>query len=167
MRIHFSSETKLGQAVQSWWLSLEKDKGGRAELRRAQNLTAVIVSPCFQRLYSEVRPFMQQARGDWSSRLAMIAAVLSHVKQSDGGSVARQLASPKGSGSSARLSELRFRRLLQRGRDDVWLALVRVLPMLDRKANLFDLANALFFWGDKVQQQWAYAYFDKAPAKKS
>ncbi|MDQ7016967.1 MAG: type I-E CRISPR-associated protein Cse2/CasB [Gammaproteobacteria bacterium] len=165
MKIEFSAESELGKAVQAWWLSLESDNGGRAELRRAKTLTTVIVSPCFQRLYGQVRPLLSSDRGDWPSRLAMIAVVLAHVKQADNTEIAMQLASPKAGGSKARLSNLRFRRLLQRSRDDVWLALVRVLPMLDRKANVFDLANSLFYWGDKVKQRWAYAYFAKASVK--
>ena len=65
------------------------------------------------------------------------------------------------------VSELRFRRLIQRDRADLYVSMIRVLRMLGNKANLHDVANSVYYWGDKVKRDWAFAYFPNTPEKTS
>jgi len=66
-----------------------------------------------------------------------------------------------------KVSELRFRRLLQRERDDLYGAMIRILQKLDQTANLPDLFNSVFYWGDPVRKRWAFEYFPNTPESKS
>ena len=62
------------------------------------------------------------------------------------------------------MSEARFRRLLQ-ARDDADLTrrLVRAVKMLKGKANVADLAAAIWWWNDRTRQTWAFRYLDAEP----
>jgi CRISPR system Cascade subunit CasB len=70
-------------------------------------------------------------------------------------------------GDSALVSELRFRRLLQCDRKKLYGSLIRILRLLDDTADLYDLAESVYFWGESVKKIWAYAYFPLAPEKKT
>ena len=65
------------------------------------------------------------------------------------------------------VSELRFRRLIQRDRADLYISMIRVLRMLGNKGNLHDLAKSVYFWGDGVKRRWAFEYFPNTPDKAS
>jgi CRISPR system Cascade subunit CasB len=43
--------------------------------------------------------------------------------------------------------------------DDLYPSMIRVIRQLDKTASLSDLANSVFYWGDKVRKEWALAYF--------
>ena len=49
--ISFRSETALGQTLLRWWQGLDNNRGDRAELRRAHNLTAIALTSAYQHLY--------------------------------------------------------------------------------------------------------------------
>jgi len=70
-------------------------------------------------------------------------------------------------GDPPMVSELRFRRLLQRDTVDIYPAMIRILRMLKGSADIHDLAGSVFFWGDNVKKRWAYAYFPRALKKKT
>lgn len=149
--------------VKEWWASLEKDKGGRAELRRAKKLEQVFFSPAFHALYRKLRST------DWYSKekIALMVGVLAHVKTHTGAmSFAAQMASPGKSGSKAKVSGLRFRRLLQnKTPNDIYGPLIRIVRLLDKQANVPDLAQSLYWWNDRTKQDWAFAYYEKAPGE--
>jgi CRISPR system Cascade subunit CasB len=96
-------------------------------------------------------------------RAAMMAHVLAHVREDDEIRFARALGSPRGDEKAA-MSETRFRRLLQ-ARDDADLTrrLVRAVKMLKGKANVVDLAWAIWFWNDRARQIWMFDYFAADP----
>ena len=163
MTIEFSGKSMVGSELLAWWHKLEDDRGARAELRRCKNVDEVVMTAAFQRLCSRLRPaFANQL--NWEERLAAIAGLLSHVKTTEPGlCLARQMSE----GSPPVVSELRFRRLLQRDRAEFYPAMIRILHMLKGKADVHDLARAIFYWGDSVKKAWAYAYFPNVPEKKS
>ena len=77
-----------------------------------------------------------------------------------------QMAESKG--GTPLVSELRFRRLLQeRDIDRLYASLIRVLRMLNRKANPLRLAQDVYYWNDRTRKEWAYAYFPRVPEKKT
>ena len=157
-KINFSADTELGKKLSEWWRGLENDRGQRAELRRAKNVQEVIMLPCFHRACRQFASiFGRESR--WQSRLALIMGVLSHVKKipTDGVGVAKQMAL----GDKPVVSELRFRRLLQCEREELYVALIRVIRQLDGCADIHDLANACFYWGYAVKKRWAFDYYSK------
>jgi len=142
-----------------WWRGLQEphNRGNRAELRRAATVDAVIMLPAFQRLCSG---FADEFRSDFDkTRLAAIAGLLAHVKETEAKiKIAKQMAQPT-TGDARRVSELRFRRLLQRSRNDLFIPMARVIRLLDHRVNIYDLIKSVYYWGDQVKKQWAYAYF--------
>jgi len=152
-KISLKPETALGSTLLRWWQGLESDRGARAELRRAHDLTAVALTGSFQRFYRLI------VNAGWpegeSERLAALAGLLAHVKvQAD-----KPLTQTMSEGEKPPVSELRFRRLLESPTmDDLFIGLRRVLPLMGHSANIYDLAHSVLFWGDAVKKRWAYNY---------
>lgn len=161
-KVSFHPEAALGHLLLRWWQGLESDKGGRAELRRAHDLTAVALTSAYQRFYRQaLNSGWPEDAAPWQNeRLAAIVALLAHVKSNDG----RKLAEIMSEGERPPFSVLRFRRLLEAPTlDDVFLSLRRALPIIGHQANVHQIANDLLHWGDKTKKEWAYAY--RWPAK--
>ena len=158
----FDADKPLGRLLQKCWDDLQRNRGDRAELRRAKNLNDIILMPVFQRTCLGFSPFFQN-EDHWETRLAAVLGLLAHVRTTTNQELAVQMAGkPK-----PVISELRFRRLLQRDRKELYSTMVRVLHMLGNKANLHDLANSVYYWGDRVKRDWAFAYFPNTPNKTS
>lgn len=177
----FSSNSPLGKELAEWWRKLKDDTASRAELRRCDSVAEVVMTPAFQRLCHQLKHHFTN-NNDWQDRLAAIVGLASHLKHDLASSVlasggkrveklAEQMAQP--SGERPVVSELRFRRLLQRERDDLYAPMIRILRMVKGDtnvkggANLYGLAESIFYWGNDIKKRWAYAYFPKVPAKKS
>jgi CRISPR system Cascade subunit CasB len=158
MSVNFESESAVGKILSEFWQQLEDDKGVRAELRRCKRPEEVVLVPGFHRLCSRLHPLLKNEQPGWEMRFAVHQ--LSSKK-----TLAEQMAESKG--DSPVVSELRFRRLLQRDRSDLYGALIRVLGLLDKKANPHDLARSVYYWGDGERKRWAFAYFPRVPEKKS
>lgn len=167
----FDVESDLGQALTRWWEHLhgkgefegKPQTADRAELSRAQTLADVILLPTFQRACVRFKPFFKAEDWDKSiERLAMILALLARVRETTSESLPLQMASPN-KGEKPVVSELRFRRLIQRDRDELYGAMIRVLQKLGKKANIHELANDSYYWGDKVKRKWAFVYFPNTP----
>ncbi len=161
MSIQFSRDSSLGKHLASWWNDLGDRPGERAELRRAATVAEVVMTPAFQR---ECARFTGHFKGEngWEERLAAIIGLLAHVREQTSQDLAEQMA-----GKPPVVSELRFRRLLQRNRGDLYAAMIRVIRMLKYRANIFDLAKSVYYWGDGIKKEWAFAYFPKTPANTS
>lgn len=174
MNEKFSPDSPLGKALAEWWLKLKDDTAGRAELRRCNSVAEVVMTPTFQHLCQRVKPCFAN-EDNWQDRLAAIAGLISHLKHEQarvlaGGEMrveklAEQMA--QSAGDRPVVSELRFRRLLQRERADLYAPMIRILRMLKGDANLYGLAESVYYWGDKTKKRWAYAYFPRVMAKKS
>lgn len=148
----------------SWWKGLLKDRGARAELRRAADLSAVVMVPAYHRLYRKL------TGTKWRSResVALVAGALAHLSQDDNrDSFPEQMGRKRESGSKSVVSGLRFRRLIQlKDLNDFFVRLIRILKLLDGRANVRDLARDLYWWRfDNVQRDWAFKYYSKAPAE--
>ena len=163
MSMDFSAKSAMGAALLAWWNQLQEDRGARAELRRCRNVDEVVMTAAFQRLCSRMKPVFSGQSG-WEERLAAIAGLLSHVKVVETGlSLAHQMSE----GNPPVISESRFRRLLQRDRADLYPAMIRVLRMLKGKADIHEIAHAVFYWGNGVKKQWAYTYYPNVQVKKT
>ncbi|MCI0508192.1 MAG: type I-E CRISPR-associated protein Cse2/CasB [Gammaproteobacteria bacterium] len=178
MSIKFGAESTAGKVLAGFWDELRKDNGARAELRRCKTATDVMMTPVFHRLCVRLKPVLSSVSG-WEERIAIITGLISHLNresaqvlkagvarsESDIESFIRPMADLKG--DRPLVSELRFRRLLQRDVGDLYPALIRILRMVDGKTNLYGLAESVFYWGDNVKKRWAFAYFPRVPEKKT
>lgn len=156
-KISFSRDKQLGNALLRWWEGLDTHREDRAQLRRAASLTSVALTPGFQRFYRFlVANGLSEVNADGQrDRLAVIAAVLAHIKKRD----ERNFPASMREGDQQKVSELRFRRLLESPAiDDLFVGLRRTLPLVGHAADPNKLANDIWYWGDKVRKDWAYAY---------
>lgn len=158
MPLQFRLGNDAGNVLYEWWADLENNKGDRAELRRCQEPMKALFVPEYYKLQHKLQPY----NGVNSQRLPAIAALSANIRElSTNSDLAAQMAAPRVSGGTTpRLSELRFRRLLQcQTVDDLFTALRRVVYLLDRNVNLYDLADSVYWWGENVRRRWAYSYY--------
>lgn len=162
-RFSFSENQNAREVLLDWWQRLDQARGDRAELRRAATPTEVVFCPAYHRLLYALKRLAPLS----PESLAVIAGVLSHVKKHDGRSpFAVQMATSKSGNNRVPVSDLRFRRLLKiADRSELYQPLIRTVHLLDDQANLTSLADDIYFWGDRVRKNWAYAYYDKAPSE--
>ena len=158
----FTSE-KIQQALLDWWNDMGDHRGERAELRRCRNVDEVQLLPGYHRLRLSLarHGFPVRKHG---AQLGAVAGLLAHIKEDAEGSFAQQMATPAPGSNKARLSGLRFRRLLRiTDRTKLYHPLIRVLRLLDGKANVREVAKDVFLWGMNVRQRWALDYYTTAP----
>ena len=165
-RIFTDGDESSGLLV-SWWEALDQDRGERANLRRASGPSEVAFGSSFHKLLGRLRAEGYSLGRDRTEALAAVAGLAAHVKShTSGASVAQQIATPKSAGTSARVSGLRFRRVLAvSDRDELYPLLLRVVRLLDGRVNLISLANATFWWNDRTKREWAYGYYATAPSE--
>jgi CRISPR system Cascade subunit CasB len=156
----------VGAISRDWWHALNgnggrlgRDRAAFAELRRSVDPIDLAFIPAFgelrRRLGAKSDPQLRSA--------AMIAHVLAHVREDDARPVARALGPTPGDEHAA-MSEARFRRLLQaREDDDLARRLIRAVRMLKGKANIADLARAVWYWNDRTRREWAFRYLNAEP----
>ena len=157
----FDADKPLGKLLQKYWEDLQQNRGDRAELRRAKSVNDIILMPVFQHTCLRFKPFFEDEE-NWEIRLAAVLGLLAHVRTTTNRELALQM-----TGSPPVVSELRFCRLLQKDRRELFIAMIRVLRMLGNKANLHDLANSVYYWGNRAKREWAFAYFPNTPNKAS
>lgn len=161
MNISFKNHPELKKELKNWWYNLQNQKGDRASFCRAKGVTDIILLPEFHRACSRFRPFFS-SESNWEDRLASILGLCSHVREE---TEDKKLAEAMAEGDPA-VSELRFRRLIQQDRKDLYISMIRILRMLNSKANLYDLADSIYYWGPERKKNWASSYFKKLPDKK-
>lgn len=157
-------------ALEEWWEELcqQPNRGNRAELRRSRSPAEVVFAPAYHDLLRRLREAGYAVGPEGARGLAAVAGLAAHLKKQDvKESLARQFARPKEPGGAARLSGLRFRRLLDKQElEDLYLPLMRALKMVDNAANLRDLANSLYWWRKDSRKNWAYQYYGTASQEK-
>jgi len=153
-----------------WWRSIQPSadgaperRGDRAELRRCKSLSDVLIAPSFHRLrnlaLSENVGF-----GD-DEILAAIAGILAHTESSVTERFGASMAANKENGQNAKVSGLRFRRLLEvKDLDELYLALIRIIRMMGRSVPVPNLAADMKNWKwedgrDRVRKEWARDYY--------
>lgn len=163
----FTEGDESSELLASWWEGLDQDRGERAALRRAAAPSEVAFGSSFHRLLGRLRGQGYSVGGDGTMALAAVAGLAAHVKSHIGGaSIAQQMATPKSPGAGARVSGLRFRRLLAvSDRDELYPLLLRVVRLLDGHVNIVSLANAAFWWNERTRREWAYDYYATAPSE--
>ena len=164
MSIDFRPDSEFGKALESYWESLEDNRGDRAILRRCDGALQVIMTPIFHHQLRDWRQYFS-SETNYEEQLAQIMGLLAHVRfhRSDI-SIAKQMAT--GRGGDPAVSELRFQRLLQSTRQKYYRDMIRMIKLLGGELNIHDLAESTYFWGDNVRKEWAYDYYENIPNKK-
>jgi len=160
----FNDGDGSGEYLLNWWRALEEDKGERALLRRALGPDEVSLTPAYVRLL-----FGLKAKGHHvnQKKLAIIAGLVSHIERETDASLAASMAEPKAGGSGARVSGLRFRKLLAvKDAEDLYQLMLRTIRMLDKTASLYDLAKSIYWWNERTRREWAYDYYSRATDEK-
>jgi len=160
--LNFNNNSPEMQALTAWWQALDANRGDRAELRRCANLTEVAFTPAYHRLRLAVGKYGAVN----ADALALVAGLSARVKNDiTDNTLAEQMATGKTDGS-ARVSGLRFRRLLKvKEADGLFSAVGRVVALLGGAVNLQSLANSVYFWNDRTRKQWAFEYYSKSPSE--
>jgi CRISPR system Cascade subunit CasB len=155
--LNFRLQQAWGELLLRWWHELADDTGGRAALRRAPDLTAVVMLPAFQRLHRRLLTAGWPGQHWRNDHLAAAAGLLAHVKEASEQPL--PLAMSQRENDKPRVSELRFMRLLESPDIDALFAgLRRTLPLLQHRCDPLALATDVVNWGDDVKKRWAYAY---------
>lgn len=161
--ISFMNDPEARKILIDWWTGLDHARGDRAALRRCRSVQEVAFVPAFHRLrqnLSRIAPLDAE-------KLAMVAGILSHVKKNDPSlRFAQQMATPGEGGDRARVSGLRFRRLLKiEEHEDLYGMVIRAIRLLDGSLNIASLADGVYWWNGKTKNNWAFDYYDKAPSE--
>jgi len=161
--IKFEPGSEPAEALLSWWHGLEENRGQRAALRRCKNLTEVVFVPSFHHL---LHSLSRHGKVD-AERLAIVAGLGARVRgHNTGVEISVQMAQAKPGGSSAVISGLRFRRLLKiQSREELFLALTRVIALLGDTVNFVSLAKSAYEWNEWTRKQWAFNYYSTAPSE--
>ena len=157
--LRFDKDSPEQQALVVWWRELDNNRGERAALRRSAALAEVAFSPAYHRLRLAVGRF---GAVDYEG-LALVAGLAARVKiDGEGSTIAEQMATGKVDGS-ARVSGLRFRRLLKvKEQEALFTSMTRIIALLGGNVNLQSLAQSVYFWNDRTRKKWAFEYYSKA-----
>ncbi|PPK76584.1 CRISPR system Cascade subunit CasB [Methylobacter tundripaludum] len=180
------------QAVHSWYVWLDDNRGDRARLRRAESPEDILLTDAFFHFLAKMPEQWQQSKPMLTS--ASIAGALSHVKTDKqtpsklynskatdapkkSASFAEQLASSSEGKSKAPMSELRFQQLQKSPTtDDFYRRIIRAIGLLGGNVNIISLANDIIHWHREFEYQvdhrqpanrlavrWATDYFTALP----
>jgi len=153
----FRPQQAWGDILLAWWRGLADDTGGRSALRRASDITAVVMLPAYQRLHRRLLTAGWPDRPWQRDRLAAAAGLLAHVREATDQSLPAAMSQHEA--DKPRVSALRFMRLLESPDiDALFSGLRRTLPLVQHRADVLALANDVVDWGDEVRKRWAYAY---------
>jgi CRISPR system Cascade subunit CasB len=165
--LKFKRGSSPAEALVEWHKSLESDTGGRAELRRVIEPSGAVFIPSFHRLRRAIEraaPSVDMANR--LDRLSAIACTVARVRDDmESRNLGSLLASFKEGSVRPRVSEFRFRRLLEaKGNADLARQFRRIVAMLDERVDIVALANTIYWWrSDRTRQSLAYDYFRAAP----
>src|SRR5690606_11351005 len=115
MSNEFQNNPRLAAALRGWWSGLDDDRAARAELRRAHDITAVSLTPAYQRAYRRLREAGWDVEGvsPLNDRLAAVIGLLAHVKADGDQSPAQAMSRDDSGEGRPPVSPLRFQRLLE------------------------------------------------------
>lgn len=148
--------------MRQWWRALDSEKRGSqtiglfktlgkrelAELRRAENITSVMLNRAYQFL-AQLLPEPKYDRDG----LALAAGILAQVKTDagDGLSLARCMGLPKAGSNDPSVSQLRFERLQAAHDPDEFLSTaIRVIKMLGGTLDVCKIADDVLVWTNET-----------------
>lgn len=172
----FNANTPTGQCISRFHASLDDDRQARAELKRANTLTEIVLIPAYHAfLHTLSSALDEQTGGKYPAhsdrnrlRIAAITGLLAHTKShvtlqdQHQHTIATQMAQPKKNSQGPCVSDLRFRRLIQEADiSTLYPMLRRTLSLTGNAVDIHALAADIWFWSDRRRRQWAYDYYAK------
>jgi len=161
--VSFTYDTGIRNSLLSWWSQLDRKRGDRAALRRCRSPVEVAFQPSFYQLMHALESHGNPVN---STRMALIAGVLSHVRVNNPSlRFAQRMAHGKTGSANAAVSGLRFRRYLRiEDPDELYLSTIRIIRLLSGECNIPDLATALYWWQNpETKKRLASDYYENAP----
>lgn len=187
-----SKPASRGGIALSWWANLQRTRGdGKpnpnadpatlARLRRMADPMEASIDEAVLALAHRLYPDLQPRGVDFGrklSRVGVLAVVLAHVRQlPDKNAYGRRPSAASiigrrvpGKPESAKLSVLRFRRLLAARTDpEIMIGFRRLVAIAGGIVDVADLATSILDWnegkrGERVRNRWAFEYFGAAVA---
>ncbi len=165
------------KAAFNWWNSLQPfrteddryrhpgDRATLARLRRCGTPMEAAAEPATADLFRKLGYRSPECD---LARVAALAAVLAGVRDDrESVKLARALGPPRGGKpEDALLKPLRFKRLMgARGAEELLIGFRRAIQILNRKANVKDIAALMLAWdadglGDRTRVRFAFDYYD-------
>lgn len=134
-------------------------RGERAQLRRASTPLEAALAPAFYRMLDVLRFPERELTPDALEALAVLAMIAARVDTR----VSRRLGLSLGKQPGQKdpvVSEARFRRLLESSDlQERLLILRRLVALIDKTADLDEIAGVLFEWHPERRRQLAYDYY--------
>ncbi|MCD6467810.1 MAG: type I-E CRISPR-associated protein Cse2/CasB [Thermoplasmata archaeon] len=162
--IRFLQDSPESKALLGWWRGLENNRGDRAALRRCRSLTEVVFVPSYHRLRQELLRLGYVVNSDG---LAIVVGLAARIKENNNQYTTANQMALHVAGGSARVSDLRFRRLLKiQDKDKLYPAMIRIVALLNSSLNLVSLAGSVYWWNDLTRKNWAFDYYTNAPSEK-
>ena len=141
--------------IYAWWTNIQHDSGGLSRLKHQSDILGIQAIECF---YDLVRALP----GEDVDCLSAIAMVISHIEENSPKTVAELMGSKKHGSEEKTVSELRFNKLISM---DLWSAsreLIRMLPLIEKNANIKELSLDLKNWDKENQftkKRWLNQYY--------
>jgi CRISPR system Cascade subunit CasB len=164
-------QQQWNRSARRWWNSLQDtqkggDRAALARLRRVAMPMEALEEPAVFELYKSLGFGKSENEiGNWLPRVAIVAAVLAHIKEdatpSESG-FRRRFAEILGHGGERPLmSPLRFKRLLSTAEDrDLLIAFRRAVALAGgRNIDVGDVAASLLDWSERRRMRWAFDYY--------
>ncbi len=131
--------------LKGWWQTLQEYPGERAQLRRCETPSDVLVQRGFHRI-SRSFPWWNKQDDDVLA-LATVAGVLSHVKSEYPHFFPAQLGQEKDNNGKPLMSELRFQQLLaSQNWEEFYSNFRRAVQLAGYAANILSIADGIFLW---------------------
>jgi len=141
----------------------QQNKAERAELRRCVSVDEVLWTRGFFRFFKQ----LEQPKHFPVERLGAVCGILSHVDDVSKDNKLGRIMGVSEDGKKPRLSEARFRRLLEiETLEKLYIPLTRTIKFFDRKAPITDLAKIIYYWeqsDNKTKRTLAFDYYETIP----
>lgn len=143
--------------LSEWWGWLEQNRGERAYIRRCSNTEEIFFCSGFYELLKN----LEEIENINPEQIAPIAGLAVHFREIDKSiSFAEQMSKNRQGSDMPVVSENRFRRLVTtKERNDLYKQLIRIINLLDKRGNLYDMADSVYYWGESVRKRWAADYY--------
>ncbi len=142
---------KTTEALTQWWANLQRDNGGRAQLRCCHSPEEAALHP---------QTFYLKNMLSWLplEAVATIAGVGAHIKDASGADFGKALAAPKEKNGRVPLSESRFRQLLTaRDWNELYRSLRRAVTVLDGKVGFINFVEIIILWSEELRGKYKEA----------
>lgn len=143
--------------IMRWWSGLQADPASRAALCRARGIHDVYGVRAYHQLRVNLKDHVDRLDDD---KLAATALLIARVRYHDSSAPLGQRM-----GSSSRrtvvVSEIRFRGLYRaKNLPSLIKEASSIIGLLDCRANVLELAEAVYWWGGDVRKKLSREYYE-------